>query len=272
MIRRSFIDLSHGQVHVRQAGQVENPTMVLFHQSPSSSVMFEPLMLELAEDFHLIAPDMPGFGESAPITHVSIPIFAQIMDELLTELVIKETYLFGHHTGASLAVALAARDADRFQSLALCGPPLLTDAQKKSLPAMAIYEAEQSDGSHLTRMWAKFAKKEDGVSADIIHREIMLALKAGKSYVESYRAVADYDLDHDLRSLNCPVLVFAGENDSLRSYLDRTEAVLRNGKMHVAKGAGTYICEREPLHVATLLKHFFLENDEELGSQAREQS
>jgi pimeloyl-ACP methyl ester carboxylesterase len=51
-------------IFYREAGAREAPTLLLLHGLPSSSRMFEPLFARLADQFHLIAPDYPGFGHS----------------------------------------------------------------------------------------------------------------------------------------------------------------------------------------------------------------
>src|SRR4051794_16631986 len=51
-------------IFYREAGPTDAPTLLLLHGLPSSSRMFEPLFARLANDFHLIAPDYPGFGHS----------------------------------------------------------------------------------------------------------------------------------------------------------------------------------------------------------------
>ncbi|WP_370400367.1 alpha/beta fold hydrolase [Sulfitobacter sp. JB4-11] len=48
----------------REAGDPENPTVLLLHGFPTSSHMFRELIPELAQDYHVIAPDYPGFGAS----------------------------------------------------------------------------------------------------------------------------------------------------------------------------------------------------------------
>ncbi|WP_221409678.1 alpha/beta fold hydrolase [Pseudochryseolinea flava] len=52
-------------IFYREAGDSENPSLLLLHGFPSSSVMFNDLMIALADRYHLIAPDYPGFGFSA---------------------------------------------------------------------------------------------------------------------------------------------------------------------------------------------------------------
>ena len=49
----------------REAGDPANPSLLLLHGFPTSSVMYKNLMIALSDRFHLIAPDYPGFGFSA---------------------------------------------------------------------------------------------------------------------------------------------------------------------------------------------------------------
>jgi pimeloyl-ACP methyl ester carboxylesterase len=51
-------------IFYREAGPANAPTLLLLHGFPSSSRMYEPLFARLAGQFHLIAPDYPGFGHS----------------------------------------------------------------------------------------------------------------------------------------------------------------------------------------------------------------
>jgi pimeloyl-ACP methyl ester carboxylesterase len=51
-------------IFYREAGPKNAPTILLLHGLPSSSRMFEPLLARLADSYHLVAPDYPGFGHS----------------------------------------------------------------------------------------------------------------------------------------------------------------------------------------------------------------
>ncbi|MFL9458845.1 alpha/beta fold hydrolase [Tolypothrix bouteillei VB521301_2] len=52
-------------IFYREAGDRNNPTILLLHGFPTSSHMFRNLMPALADRFHLVAPDYPGFGYSS---------------------------------------------------------------------------------------------------------------------------------------------------------------------------------------------------------------
>lgn len=59
------VDVDGFEIFYREAGDPEKPSLLLLHGFPTSSHMFSGLIPILAEDFHLVAPDLPGFGRSA---------------------------------------------------------------------------------------------------------------------------------------------------------------------------------------------------------------
>ena len=52
-------------IFYREAGSRDNPTILLLHGFPTSSHMFRNLIPALADRFHLVAPDYPGYGNSS---------------------------------------------------------------------------------------------------------------------------------------------------------------------------------------------------------------
>ena len=58
------VNVDRLSVFYREAGPKDAPTILLLHGLPSSSRMFEPLLTRLADQFHMVAPDYPGFGHS----------------------------------------------------------------------------------------------------------------------------------------------------------------------------------------------------------------
>ncbi|MBC7847434.1 MAG: alpha/beta fold hydrolase, partial [Flavobacterium sp.] len=59
------IKVDNLDIFYREAGNPSNPKILLLHGFPSSSRMFNELMVSLSKDYHLIAPDYPGFGQSS---------------------------------------------------------------------------------------------------------------------------------------------------------------------------------------------------------------
>src|SRR6266404_2746977 len=58
------VDVDGIGVFYREAGPKDAPTILLLHGFPTASHMFRDLIPQLADRFHLVAPDLPGFGQS----------------------------------------------------------------------------------------------------------------------------------------------------------------------------------------------------------------
>src|SRR5262247_4291123 len=59
------IEVDGLDIFYREGGDRTNPTILLLHGFPTSSHMFRNLIPALADEFHLVAPDYPGFGQSS---------------------------------------------------------------------------------------------------------------------------------------------------------------------------------------------------------------
>jgi haloalkane dehalogenase len=261
-IRRHYVTVVEERIHYREIGDRALPTVLLLHQSPSSSAMYEDLMNALCADFHLLAPDTPGFGESdvlpGDVHEISISDYANAIHGFLTALNVKQCYVFGHHTGAGIAVALEHDYPGTAIAMALSGPPLLTDAQKQSLPGLASPIEITADGAHLQQMWERISAKDSDAPAALLQREVLSALNCGDSYQASYQAVTEQPFAEQLPALNCQVLVYAGDSDPLYLSVQPTVALLRYGQVATLPGGEkTYVCERQVDLVAALLKNFF---------------
>ena len=106
MIRKGYVDTSGGQCHYRYIEGRGTP-IVFLHQTPSSSLMFEKLM-HLLEGMNAVAIDTPGFGQSFnPIDKPMIKDYSAWLVEAINSLEINHYHLFGHHTGASIAMQIS---------------------------------------------------------------------------------------------------------------------------------------------------------------------
>jgi pimeloyl-ACP methyl ester carboxylesterase len=96
-------------IFYREAGAVDAPVILLLHGYPTSSHMFRNLIPILSPKFHVIAPDLPGFGYSSNPTQNTFDHLAQIMQGFIDQLRLKRfaIYVFdyGAPTGYRLAVA-----------------------------------------------------------------------------------------------------------------------------------------------------------------------
>ncbi|MFP4077886.1 MAG: alpha/beta fold hydrolase [Candidatus Izemoplasmataceae bacterium] len=110
---KKTVELYHGEtLAYSEHGDTSNATLVLLHGNMSSGVHFEPLIPALEKHFHLLIPDLRGFGDSSyerPID--SLEDFADDVKAFLEALKIPKAHLAGWSTGGGIALKFAAKYA-----------------------------------------------------------------------------------------------------------------------------------------------------------------
>jgi pimeloyl-ACP methyl ester carboxylesterase len=108
-------------IFYREAGPKEAPTILLLHGLPSSSRMFQPLLTRLADNYHLVAPDYPGFGHSDwPDTKqfdYSFDHIAQLMNGFTQTLGLSRYTLYMQDYGGPIGFRMALAHPERVQAL-----------------------------------------------------------------------------------------------------------------------------------------------------------
>src|ERR687896_1432737 len=109
------------EIFYREAGERANPTLLLLHGLPTSSRMFRNLIPALADRFHLVAPDYPGFGHSAfPSAEEFEYSFANLIKvvERFIEVVGLERFsIYIQDYGAPIGLSIASARPERVQAI-----------------------------------------------------------------------------------------------------------------------------------------------------------
>lgn len=113
------------------AGNPKKPAIVLVHDFLVSHLEWDEVIEPLAEDFFVVAPDLPGFGESEKPTPGRYPYTVEALSEAVVDVIaalgVGRTAIVGHGLGAAIAITIAAEHAELVQRLvledAICYPP-----------------------------------------------------------------------------------------------------------------------------------------------------
>jgi pimeloyl-ACP methyl ester carboxylesterase len=120
-VRYQTVEVEGVEIFYREAGDRANPTIVLLHGFPTSSHMFRNLIPALADRYHLVAPDYPGYGFSEmPAVDefdYSFDNIAGLMEEFLEEIEVERYSLYLMDYGAPIGFRIAAADPEKVETL-----------------------------------------------------------------------------------------------------------------------------------------------------------
>lgn len=239
-IRKAYVDVADGQIHLRRLEGADS-TIVFLHQTASSGQMWTKTMERLAGRWTMLAFDTPGFGGSFDPATDSKPKMAQYVGwlyEAIRTLKITGCHLVGHHTGACIAVEMAARHPDLAMSLTMIGPVPLTDEEREEAAKKYGTMIEpDADGSYLLENWKYLRELKADRDLLLIHREMIDQLRAWRGRVQSYAAVWEQDFTSFYKKVNCPILIGAASEDVLRPFLERARKIRPDAEVLEIEGA-----------------------------------
>ncbi|MHA3795375.1 alpha/beta fold hydrolase [Sphingomonas sp. YL-JM2C] len=226
-IRHHYADGPHGQVHVAVAGA--GAPLVLLGGAPRSGRQFEALVPFLAGRHRMIMPDMPGFGNSAPIPDgAGLSEVARSIVAVLDGLKIDRAHLFGLHSGAKVSAALAAEAGGRCSSVVIAGKShsLIPDMARRAEVMRAIVEglyfADGADegfdslrgwaaaGRVLSRYWwddALFRAEDVPTALRAVEARVIDDLLGRRNARAFYEANFTFDFADAVRRIAVPAMI-----------------------------------------------------------------
>ena len=115
------VTIENVEIFYREAGDPSKPTLLLLHGFPTSSHMFRDLITELADEYHLVAPDYPGYGYSSMPSvdefDYSFDNIAQLMEQFVDVVGIDRFSLYLMDYGAPIGFRIATSQPERIESL-----------------------------------------------------------------------------------------------------------------------------------------------------------
>ncbi|ANI90677.1 alpha/beta hydrolase [Arachidicoccus ginsenosidimutans] len=108
-------------IFYREAGQADKPVILFLHGFPSSSRMWQPLLENLSDNYHVIAPDYIGFGHSsqppADSFDYTFDNLAAYMIKFINRLVLKKFVLVVQDYGGPIGMRIAEKYPEKIQAI-----------------------------------------------------------------------------------------------------------------------------------------------------------
>jgi len=266
------------KLHYLMAGK--GPAVILLHGYTQTSRMWRPLIPELAQRFTVVAPDLPGIGDSdMPEGGSDMKTAAQRIHGLAVALGIHKARVVGHDIGLMVAYAYAAQFPSETEQL------VVMDA---FLPGVAGWELAYNDPNrwhfrfngrypealvkgrertYFEYFWNEFAADEHRSLSEADRRAYTAAysrpgrMHAGWSYFASWPETAKQFAELAEKKLTMPVLSIAGEKASAPILGPQMQSVATNVKVIVLPGTGHWIMEERPEETRKAIVTFLNSND-----------
>ena len=261
MVRRGYLDGTHGQIHYRIAeAQSESgkPTLICLHQSPKCGLEFETFMRVASRDRRVIAPDYPGYGMSDPAPSekdTTIPMYAAEMWRLADGLGLETIDLFGNHTGAKVAAQMALTRPGHVHAIAMISAAILTDEERDMFKNM--FTPIPLDAAH-TRFkvsWDRIIERQGpGQTLEMMDRSMYMNMMGGEAYEWGHVAAFAWGKPFDDALTKLPHrITLLNPTDDLTECTRRAIPMLRNGEVIECPHWGYGFMDAFPKDVADLV-------------------
>lgn len=268
-------------IFYREAGPKDAPTLLLLHGFPSSSHMFRNLIPALADRFHLVAPDYPGFGHSSMPAlgefEYTFDNLAAVIDAFTRELNLTAYTLYVQDYGAPVGYRLAVKHPERVTGLIVQNGNAYDDGIANAFwdPLRAYWKEPttanaaplvQSLELEFTRwQYTHGTRGIASISPDTWTLDQALLDRPGNKDIQ-LRLFHDYRTNPQryaewqafFRQYQPPTLITWGRNDEIFP-APGAEAYLRdlpNAQLHLLD-TGHFALEEEGATIARLIREFF---------------
>ena len=261
------------RLHYLTAGRGE--PVVLLHGYTQTSRMWRPIMAALAGRFHVIAPDLPGIGDSAiPRDGVDMVAAAVRVRGLAKSIGVNRARVVGHDIGLMVAYAYAATFPDEVEKLVVMDAFLPGVGDWETLynaPGMWHFRFNGATPEALVRgrerayfehFWNDFAADRRRSLSEADRRAYTAAyarpgrMRAGWAYFVSFPETAKHFAELSRRQLRMPVLAIGGGKANGALLAGQMKLVASDMTVMIVDGAGHWILEERPKETTDALVKF----------------
>lgn len=264
-----FVDAGGLRWHVQVAG--DGPVLLLLHGTGAATHSWRNLLPLLAEDFTVIAPDLPGHGFTSGrlVGGLSMPAMARAVAALLDALDRTPTVIIGHSAGAAIGIRMRLDGLMNPAKLIGLNAALLPfpGLAAKLFPALARALFVNPFAPHILARIARtpgevarFLPRSTGSKIDARGVDLYARLLGDSSHIAgAITMMAEWDLDalrRDLPKLTTPLLLIHGEADTAIAprYATEAAALVQRGRARLLPNLGHLAHEEKPADVATIIR------------------
>lgn len=242
-----YVSIDDRRIAYREAGS--GSAILFLHGLGGNSASWEPQFAALSDRYHVIAWDMPGFGNSDLLARqpATTRDYSDLARRFLDALGIDSAHGVGTSYGTVILADLAQSNPGRIRSMIFaCGVTGMghLDPQKRA-QLRSVRRAEiESMGQRKFAETRNSTYVASGLPAELVERVVKLAGSAQpEGYLQAYGALTESDIFPSLAKINVPALVVSGTNDPIAPARDceRVAQALPRAEYHCIQNSGHYV-------------------------------
>jgi len=252
--------LQNGRFNVELQSYGSGGEPLLYLHGAGGLMPSEPFLEDLGRDYRIVAPHLPGFGESTGGEHIDDVVDAVLFyQELLDDLGIAQTHVLGHSLGGMLAAELAAQNPQRVKKLVLVAPAgFWLDAHP--IPDVFAAQLDEMAGLLFHDPNSPAAKLMTAIPEDFKLLEAMYVERVKRLAIASkfLWPVPDRGLNKRAYRISAPTLMVWGESDRLIPpvYAKEFTSRIKNSRVATIKQAGHLLMYEQQAAVVKAIREF----------------
>jgi pimeloyl-ACP methyl ester carboxylesterase len=273
--RSGFTIVQGRQVHYLEWGSSAAPPVVCLHGGGQTAYMWEELGAALGPTHHVLAPDLPGHGDTDPVDEMDRRSLADTIPPLLDEFGIERAAFVGASLGGIVSLTLAADRPRLVAAIALIdiGHRLEDEGVNRIIDFMTKHESFASPEEAAVEV-AEYLPHRRQVNADNLRRNLrelpdgrwvwkhMFArrLRGAQAPVGGWRELVA-GMGDEAKTLTCPVLVLRGAASDVLSNEGAEEiaSLIPDARLATVGSAGHHAAGDNPETTVDLVRDFLAE-------------
>jgi 3-oxoadipate enol-lactonase len=253
-VNDGFLDGPLGRIHYLELGT--GAPLVLLHGAGNSAYEFEHVIALLSQNCRVIGWDMPGHGDSDPLTqHPTIVDYADSLASMILGLELRRPHLVGTSVGALIAAAWASSRGGDIASLSLVEMPVRSAAAWDEM-----WPLVETIFSVPTQSFEQVQRRFRDLSDNDFKRWNIDRNKAGGKTMMSVMSAIRNHLP-DLEAIGAPVLLVYGEWGAVSDGIKETMAALPAAELVTMNRCGHFPMIDDPAAFAEIIGAFVLKHE-----------
>ena len=263
-------------VHLHYVIGGQGEPIVLLHGWPQTWYEWRKIMPILAQNYTVIALDLPGLGDSSvPTTGYDKQSIAKVIHQLVTHLGFDRINLVGHDIGAMVAYAYAAIHPETIQRLVLAESLLPGFGLEEKMdvanggfwhfgfhiaPEIPELLTAGREREYLCALVYRTGVEADAIEEYVRHYAAPNGMHNGFEYYRTLLKDGQQNRELAKSKLLMPVLILTGSNSPIEGLLEGAQAVAANVQSQIIENSGHWLAEEQPDLLSTELLTFFAVN------------